>query len=1061
MKIRDAVVGAVLMALSNTPAIAQDTNLGAGGAEMVWRGEFAGARAGTWLDQGAVGSGDSRRDLIIGAPGDGTMPGKVFVIFGGPVRTGQLSLSQADAVLSGARNGDRFGAATAAGNIVDPDGSSRRAIVVGAPGASSGRGIVYLFPTGVAQGQSLTTASAVLTVTGAPGDRLGTSLATADIDGDGYREIIMGAPGNNRVYIVYGGEGRSGATTPDITITGTGLGTVLTAGSVTGTVCVNGRQPYDIFLGASTLNLVYMIKGRCERSRPSSMLLSRDEDAYFVGFNGDRAGSSLAIGDLDNDDRQDLFIGAPLGGGSEAGAVYVLWGKPTFTSMSLASADLTMIGPSPGARIGVHISTGDINRDSPNDVSIVGSAPGAGQVIVYYGRSRSSIGAAGANGQVLDFSIPDNISRRIEGDASLAPITGSVIYEVTGEGARDIIVGSPASSSSAGLESGLVYFATSPRLSVRPTNAYVATVQGVSGTGTLTVANGSTVGITWAASSQSPSLVSVSPTSGSAVSGQTASIGLTALGGPLGPGQYTGSVKVASTSPHLEMFATVPVTVAVFSPPSLTANRSFPAQSGVPITWTAQTNAGAMTLSYEFWRFDAGRGWSLVQGYSASNTYTWTPTRADDGMHAVQVRVKTSLSSATYDVYTQTAAFETVTPAPTVTALQSDTPFPAPPGSVVRWTATATGGAAPLQYRFVLYREGSGWTALQEYSSANEVVWTPTQPGSYLVEVWVRSAGATEPYEALRNSGFVQISSTLPLTVAPLTADKPFPAKAGQSITFTGSATGGSAGPLQYKFVRYHEGVGWMVAQEYSSSRTFTWTPGGSDVGQHAVQVWVRSAGSTASYEAWNTTGMFSVTTDPLSTPVLRADAVFPIPANTAVTWTATTTGGVAPLQYEFWVHQEGVGWTIPQPYGPSNVFTWTPSVDGRYAVQARVRNAGSSNEYDAWIGSGVFTIGGSSPAQIASFGADVPLPAAAGTTIVWTAVPTGGTAGPLEYYFVKYNANSGVWSVAQAYSTSNRFTWATTSADVGTYALQVWVRSAGSSAAYEHYATTGFFSIQ
>ena len=40
---------------------------------------------------------------------------------------------------------------------------------------------------------------------GAPGDQLGTTLATADLNNDGYREIVIGAPGTNRVYVIRGG----------------------------------------------------------------------------------------------------------------------------------------------------------------------------------------------------------------------------------------------------------------------------------------------------------------------------------------------------------------------------------------------------------------------------------------------------------------------------------------------------------------------------------------------------------------------------------------------------------------------------------------------------------------------------------------------------------------------------------------------------------------------------------------------------------------------------------------------------------------------------------------
>ena len=91
--------------------------------------------------------------------------------------------------------------------------TSPRSLVVGAPGALNGRGIVYVF-AGVRSGDSLTAANAVVQILGAPGDQLGTALATGDLNNDGYREIIIGAPGTHRVYVVGGGTYLTGNTRP-------------------------------------------------------------------------------------------------------------------------------------------------------------------------------------------------------------------------------------------------------------------------------------------------------------------------------------------------------------------------------------------------------------------------------------------------------------------------------------------------------------------------------------------------------------------------------------------------------------------------------------------------------------------------------------------------------------------------------------------------------------------------------------------------------------------------------------------------------------------------------
>jgi len=63
-------------------------------------------------------------------------------------------------------------------------------------------------------------------------------------------------------------------------------------------------------------------------------------------------------------------------------------------------------------------------------------------------------------------------------------------------------------------------------------------------------------------------------------------------------------------------------------------------------------------------------------------------------------------------------------------------------GTAVTWTATATGGTAPLHYKVWLRNDTAGtWSVLQEYAATNQVAWTPTAAATYYVQVWVRSAG--------------------------------------------------------------------------------------------------------------------------------------------------------------------------------------------------------------------------------------------------------------------------------------------------------------------------------
>ncbi|HMH50635.1 MAG TPA: peptidoglycan DD-metalloendopeptidase family protein, partial [Candidatus Acidoferrum sp.] len=164
----------------------------------------------------------------------------------------------------------------------------------------------------------------------------------------------------------------------------------------------------------------------------------------------------------------------------------------------------------------------------------------------------------------------------------------------------------------------------------------------------------------------------------------------------------------------------------------------------------------------------------------------------------------------------------------------------------------------------------------------------------------------------------------------------------------------------------------WSLPQPYSTANRWAWTP--TQPGQYSVQVWVRNNGSSANYDAWAGSGAFTITASgtPLTVTSLTPNPTLPQPAGTPITWTATATGGVGPLQYAFYLYTGATNsWSLPQPYSTANRWAWTPTQPGQYSVQVWVRNNGSSANYDAWAGSGAFTISGPD-AQFLSF----PLPA-------------------------------------------------------------------------------------
>lgn len=141
-------------------------------------GERIGGQFGAALAPAGDPDGDGRPDLLVGAPG---APGEAWVLSPGAGRRLRH--------LPGPEGSADFGAVVAGGGDVDGDGQPD--LMVGAPRAAvDGReaaGLARVF-SGV-DGQTL------LTITGAAGDGMGSSLAIAgDLNGDGRDDILLGAP---------------------------------------------------------------------------------------------------------------------------------------------------------------------------------------------------------------------------------------------------------------------------------------------------------------------------------------------------------------------------------------------------------------------------------------------------------------------------------------------------------------------------------------------------------------------------------------------------------------------------------------------------------------------------------------------------------------------------------------------------------------------------------------------------------------------------------------------------------------------------------------------------
>jgi Ca2+-binding RTX toxin-like protein len=320
-------------------------------------------------------NGDGYEDIIVGAAfaePNGALSGSSYVIFGHEGGfPAKLPLASIDGVngfrLDGAETGDWAGISVSGGGDINGDGFAD--LIIGARKAdangSVNAGISYVyFGHGGAFDPSINLgtldgSNGFALIGSAAGDEAGSSVSLAgDINGDGYTDLIVGAPhadpnGNasGASYVVFGHGGAFDASIDLDALDGTNgfrmvgkaavdlLGSTVTrAGDVNGDgyddLVVVARGAGSEGQGAATPNgEVYLVFGR-GGSFDATLDLSTLTGANGFRLDGVHVGDAFghsvdAAGDINGDGYADLIIGAPhadAGGVRDAGSAYVFYG---------------------------------------------------------------------------------------------------------------------------------------------------------------------------------------------------------------------------------------------------------------------------------------------------------------------------------------------------------------------------------------------------------------------------------------------------------------------------------------------------------------------------------------------------------------------------------------------------------------------------------------------------------------------------------------------------------------------------------------------------------------
>jgi probable HAF family extracellular repeat protein len=200
--------------------------------------------------------------------------------------------------------------------------------------------------------------------------------------------------------------------------------------------------------------------------------------------------------------------------------------------------------------------------------------------------------------------------------------------------------------------------------------------------------------------------------------------------------------SAGSTADAAEQSATVPFSIfSLVTGLTITTNSPAPQIAGTVITFTSEATGG--TPPYQFKWFVSDRTISSVaQDWSASPNFAWTPSTPG----AYQVTVWARGAGSSVDVPEQAAsmAYEIARSVVTSLSLTADRVAPQRVRTKITFTATASGGAAPYQFKWVI-DDGIAPVLIFDWSTTTTMAWTPRTPNpDYRISVHVRSAGNTE-----------------------------------------------------------------------------------------------------------------------------------------------------------------------------------------------------------------------------------------------------------------------------------------------------------------------------
>ncbi|NFB55516.1 N-acetylmuramoyl-L-alanine amidase [Clostridium botulinum] len=249
----------------------------------------------------------------------------------------------------------------------------------------------------------------------------------------------------------------------------------------------------------------------------------------------------------------------------------------------------------------------------------------------------------------------------------------------------------------------------------------------------------------------------------------------------------------------------------------------------------------------------------------------------------------------------------------------------------------------------------NSWIKLRDYSTTNEVKWTPNKSGKYLIGVHVKDRYSKE---RLDNFKYVEynVASLKKATISSLEVSLDGNNVVNNELQlgkiYNIKAYGSSSNGVLYEYwIKDLSKNSWIKLKDYSTSTQVTWTP--NKPGKYLIGVHVKDKYSVQKldnfkYVEYNVASPKKATINNLEVSLnggkvvnneLQAGEIYNIKAY------GSSSNGVL---YEYWIKDLSINsWIKLKDYSTSTQVTWTPNKSGKYLIGVHVKDKYSTQKLD------------------------------------------------------------------------------------------------------------------